>query len=76
MIVPNLLLLGVHKLDAIIISHPDSDHVNGYCDVLDALPVGMVLDPEIPDDLTQYQQVVEKAQRKTSRVIASAPASS
>ena len=63
-IVPNLLLLGVHKLDAIIISHPDSDHVNGYCDVLDALPVGMVLDPEIPDDLTQYQQVVEKAKEK------------
>ncbi len=49
---PNLLLLGVHKLDAIIISHPDSDHVNGYPDVLEALPVGMLLDPEIPDDLS------------------------
>ncbi len=63
-IVPNLLLLGVHRLDAIIISHPDSDHVNGYPDVLDALPVGMLLDPEIPDDLSQYQQVVELAKQK------------
>jgi len=63
-IVPNLLLLGVRKLDAIIITHPDSDHVNGIPDVLDALPVDRIFDPEIPDELTDYQQVVALAKQK------------
>lgn len=61
---PNLLLLGVRKLDAIIITHPDSDHVNGLPDVLDALPTGMLLDPEIPSEYSEYQQVVEMAKQK------------
>ncbi|MHB9105743.1 MAG: ComEC/Rec2 family competence protein [Armatimonadota bacterium] len=57
-LVPNLLLLGARRLDAVIISHPDADHVNGLPDVLEALPVARVLDPEIPEDGTAYQQVV------------------
>jgi competence protein ComEC len=58
-LVPNLLLLGVRRLDAVIISHPDADHVNGLPDVLDALPVARVLDPHLPGDNTDYQQIVE-----------------
>jgi len=57
-LVPNLLLLGARRLDAVLISHPDADHVNGLPDVLEALPVARVLDPEIPDEGTAYQQVV------------------
>lgn len=57
-LVPNLLLLGARRLDAVIISHPDADHVNGLPDVLEELPVARVLDPEIPDEGTDYQQVV------------------
>lgn len=57
-LVPNLLLLGARRLDAVLISHPDADHVNGLPDVLEALPVARVLDPEIPDESTEYQRVV------------------
>ncbi len=60
-LVPNLMLLGVRKLDAILLTHPDSDHVNGLPAVMDALPVGMLLDPEQPCETTQYQQVLETA---------------
>ena len=60
-IVPNLLLLGVHKLDAILITHPDSDHLNGLPAVMEALPVGMVLDPGFPSDTPPYQMVMELA---------------
>lgn len=58
-LVPNLLLLGVHRLDAIIITHPDSDHVNGLPAVIDALPVRRLLDPELPEDNTAYRQVAD-----------------
>lgn len=63
-LVPNLFLLGVRKLDAVLLTHPDSDHVNGLPAVLDALPVGRLLDPDIPSEDTAYQQVVESAKLK------------
>jgi len=63
-LVPNLLLLGVRRLDAVLISHPDADHVNGLPDVLDALPVARVLDPDLPNDSTDYQKIVEICKEK------------
>lgn len=39
-ILPNLRALGVRKLDSIIVSHADSDHVGGLLALLNALPVG------------------------------------
>lgn len=63
-LVPNLLLLGVRRLDAMIITHPDSDHVNGLPDVLEALPTARLLDPELPCDTSAYQQVVETARTR------------
>ena len=37
--------LGVRSLAAIVLTHPQRDHVGGAADVLRALPVGRVLDP-------------------------------
>lgn len=58
-LVPNLLLLGVHRLDAIIATHPDSDHVNGLPAIIDALPVARLLDPAQPDESTAFRQVTD-----------------
>ena len=41
-LVPLLQALGVRRLDALVISHRDSDHSGGAEAVLDALPVGLV----------------------------------
>lgn len=43
-IVPNLYLLGVRQLDAILVTHADADHVNGLAAVITALPVKMLID--------------------------------
>ncbi|HEY3378561.1 MAG TPA: ComEC/Rec2 family competence protein [Armatimonadota bacterium] len=61
---PNLLLHHVRRLDAIILTHPDSDHVNGLADVVAALPVGMILDPELPSEGTEYRRLMELARDK------------
>ena len=42
-LVPLLRALGVRRLDALVISHRDSDHSGGAEAVMDALPVGLVL---------------------------------
>ena len=39
-ILPNLRALDVRKLDSVVVSHADSDHVGGLLTVLNALPVG------------------------------------
>jgi competence protein ComEC len=63
-LVPNLLLAGVHKLDAILITHPDSDHINALPAVLGALPVGMLLDPNLPCETDTYRRLLAKAEQK------------
>jgi competence protein ComEC len=40
-----LVRLGVRRLAALVITHPDRDHVGGAADVLDRLEVGRVLEP-------------------------------
>lgn len=63
-LVPNLLLRGVRRLDAILITHHDSDHLNGLAAVLDALPVGMLLDPEVAENEgILYQQLLHAAEQ-------------
>jgi len=44
-VVPYLLRQGVRRLDALILTHPDADHIGGAAAVLDALAVGVVVDP-------------------------------
>lgn len=65
LLVPNLMLQHIRRLDAIIITHPDSDHLNGLASVLEAIPVGMLLDPELPgSEGTAYQQLLETAKQR------------
>lgn len=61
-IVPNLCLLGVKRLDAVIITHADSDHVNGLPAVLRAVPVGMLIHPDMPEAVGAYQHLLATAQ--------------
>ena len=54
--------LGVRSLAAIVLTHPQRDHVGGAAAVLDHETVGFVLDPRIP---------AESADEKAALVAAS-----
>ncbi len=43
-IAPYLASLGVRKIDALVITHSDADHLNGLPFVLREVPVGLVID--------------------------------
>ncbi|MDH3223495.1 MAG: MBL fold metallo-hydrolase, partial [Gemmatimonadota bacterium] len=44
-VVPYLQRRGVRRLEAVVLSHPDADHVGGLAAVLESFPVGAVLGP-------------------------------
>ena len=54
---------GVHRLDALVLSHPQADHVGGAAEVLDTVPVGRVLDPGLPTDERYEQEALAAARR-------------
>jgi competence protein ComEC len=56
-IVPGMMVRGVRRLDAIIVTHGDDDHVNGLDRVVDQVPVAMVLDPLLPHPAAPYERL-------------------
>ncbi|NLG83832.1 MAG: MBL fold metallo-hydrolase [Firmicutes bacterium] len=44
-ILAHLRRTGINRLDLLVLSHPHSDHVGGLREVVEEIPVGLVLDP-------------------------------
>lgn len=55
-IIEKLQELGVEKLDCLILSHPDADHIGGAAAILSQIPADRVIQPYYPagnDRLTE-----------------------
>lgn len=44
-LVQDLLRIGVSRIDLLVLSHPDLDHIGGAMELMSAIPVSAVLDP-------------------------------
>ncbi len=51
-----LLPLGARRLDLVVVTHPDADHLDGLLALPEEYPIGAVLDPKIPTDNPSYAQ--------------------
>ncbi|MDQ3895477.1 MAG: DNA internalization-related competence protein ComEC/Rec2 [Actinomycetota bacterium] len=61
--------LGVRGLAAIVLTHPQRDHVGGAASVLAELPVGLVLDPRLPVASWDEREAIAAARAHGVRVI-------
>lgn len=61
--------LGLRGLSAIVLTHPQRDHIGGAADVLDHLRVGFVLDPRLDARSEEEQEALAAAWRHHVRVV-------
>jgi len=57
--------LGIHSLSAIVLTHPQRDHVGGAADVLRQLHVAQVLEPAIPSDSPEQVAALAAARQRS-----------
>jgi competence protein ComEC len=69
-IVARLRAAGVRRLDALVVTHPQADHDGGAPAVLDALPVGVLLDGRGGDRSPASRAIDAPAHHDHTRVVA------
>lgn len=69
-VVAYLKSAGVKKLDVLVGTHPDSDHVGGLDDVIENIPIDTVYLPNAKKSTKTYQEVMKalKSKKKTAQM--------
>jgi competence protein ComEC len=62
--------LGVWKLAAVVLTHPQRDHIGGAAEVLEQVEVGVVLDPRIPAASEDHEAALAAARDRDVPVVA------
>jgi competence protein ComEC len=61
--------LGVSRLTALVLTHPQRDHVGGAAEVLRKLRVGFVLDPRLATTGAEEREAMDEVRRRGVRVV-------
>jgi competence protein ComEC len=61
--------LGLRRLSAVVLTHPQRDHVGGAADVLERLGTAFVLDPRLQSPSWDERQAIAAARRHATPVI-------
>jgi len=64
-----LARLGVRRLAAVVLTHPQRDHIGGAARVLGRLRIDMVLDPRIPSESPDEEAALAAARRRHVAVV-------
>ena len=56
-----LVDMGIRSLSALVLTHPQRDHVGGAADVVRRLDVGQVLDPDLEATGPEHEQAIRAA---------------
>jgi competence protein ComEC len=63
-VLPFLRAHGAHRLEALILTHPDADHIGGAASVLRGMPVARVVEPGVPVGRGMYADLLQEVDRE------------
>jgi competence protein ComEC len=63
-----LARMGIHALSALVLTHPQRDHVGGAADVIRQLRVGVVLDPDLAATGPEHDEAIAAAAERRTPV--------
>ena len=63
-ILPFLRAHGARRLDALILTHPDADHIGGVVALLRGIPVGRVIEPGLPVGKPLYLELLREVEAR------------
>ena len=67
-LVAHLLMLGIDRLDLLILTHYDKDHIGGADALIENLPIGRIILPDYEKDSKQYRQLADALERTAAEV--------
>ncbi len=67
-VVNYLQLQNIKKLDYLVGTHPRSDHIGGLDDVLNSFPVDKVLLPDVANNTSIFEEVLDTLDKKNLKI--------
>jgi competence protein ComEC len=61
--------LGIRRVSALVLTHPQRDHVGGAADVLEEIDVDVVLDPRLPVPSPYEHEALAEAREREVRIV-------
>ncbi len=68
-LVNKLNALGVEKLDLLILTHYDKDHIGGADKIIERIPIDRIVLPAYEKDSKQFQQLADALQQTSAEVL-------
>lgn len=69
-VIPFLKKIGAEKIDMVVLTHSDADHLGGLLSALKGIPVGTVLDQVIPKFTDLYDEYLDTLDKKDIKYVA------
>jgi competence protein ComEC len=69
-VIPFLRAQGIHRLNGLLLTHPDDDHAGGAVSILEQIPVDRLFINGAPSDAPVYRRALETAQKRGAQTVA------
>ena len=68
MLVNNLKILGIEKIDYLVGTHPHEDHIGGMDDIINSFEIGKIYMPNVSTNTKTFEDVIDAAKNKNLQI--------